>query len=242
MKLYSELADWFHLVTHPSEYAGEAAHLIEVVEALCEGPAETLLELGAGGGNTASHLKARFRCTLTDLAPEMLAQSRSLNPDCEHVLGDMRSVRLGRRFDVVLAHDATSYLTREEDVVALAQTAATHLRSGGVALFCVDDTAETFEPGLDSGGFDDPDGRGARYFSWSHPPAPGEMVYPADYVFLLREADGAVRCVHDRHWIGALPRAQWEGVLRGAGLQALQPDTVDPFADERVLFVAQKPL
>ena len=39
--------------------------------------------------------------TLVDLSDGMLAVSRQLNPECEHHLGDMRTVRLGRTFDAV---------------------------------------------------------------------------------------------------------------------------------------------
>jgi SAM-dependent methyltransferase len=70
------------------------------------GPLETLLELGSGGGNTASHLGSNLRLTLTDLAPAMLDLSRTLNPGAEHLVGDMRTLRLGRTFDAVLIHDA----------------------------------------------------------------------------------------------------------------------------------------
>ena len=56
----------------------------------------------------ASHYKQRVAATLTDLSPEMLRLSQSLNPDCEHVQGDMRTVRLGQEFDAVLVHDASS--------------------------------------------------------------------------------------------------------------------------------------
>ena len=75
------------------------------------GEATTLLELGSGGGNNASHLKHRFECTLTDLSPEMLALSRTLNPECEHIEGDMRTLRLERTFDAVFVHDAIAYIT-----------------------------------------------------------------------------------------------------------------------------------
>ena len=36
----------------------------------------------------------------------MLAVSQTVNPECEHVLGDMRSLRLGRESDLVLIHEA----------------------------------------------------------------------------------------------------------------------------------------
>ena len=48
--------------------------------------------------------------TLTDLSEAMIAQSRTLNPDLEHVQGDMRTLRLGRTFDAVfLDADKVSY-------------------------------------------------------------------------------------------------------------------------------------
>ena len=98
-KLYSELASWFHLLTDPADYAEEAELYRRLLVEACDAPPETVLELGSGGGNNASHLKQHFRLTLTDRSPQMLALGRSLNPACEHVLGDMRSVRLGRSFE-----------------------------------------------------------------------------------------------------------------------------------------------
>ena len=90
-----------------------------------------VLELGSGGGNNASHLKAHFRLTLVDRSPQMLAVSRRLNPECEHVEGDMRSVRLGRTFDAVFVHDAIAYMTTEDDLRAVFATAFEHCRPAG---------------------------------------------------------------------------------------------------------------
>ena len=78
-------------------------------------PAHTLLELGAGAGNNAFYMKRRFRCTLADLSPEMSALSRAQNPECAHVLGDMRTLRLGATFDAVFVHDAVNYITSEDE-------------------------------------------------------------------------------------------------------------------------------
>ena len=114
MKMYSELAPWFHLLTRPEDYADEAAFTIAVVEGTILGEARTLLELGSGGGNNASHLKRRFACTLTDLSPDMLELSRSLNPECDHLAGDMRTLRLGRR-----AREAVARLSWDDSARAL---------------------------------------------------------------------------------------------------------------------------
>ena len=60
MHMYSDLAPWFHLLTHPSDYGDEAAFVSRVVDDVGDGESHTLLELGSGGGNNASHLKAHF--------------------------------------------------------------------------------------------------------------------------------------------------------------------------------------
>src|SRR5512139_3039612 len=98
-RLYSDLATWFHLLTPPADYAAEAAFYRRALESACAYPPRTLLELGSGGGNNALHLKTSFQLTLVDLSPAMLELSAAINPECEHLVGDMRSIRLGRLFD-----------------------------------------------------------------------------------------------------------------------------------------------
>ena len=132
MRLYGDLAPWFHLLTSPADYDVEAARYERIMlEAVPD--ARTLLELGSGGGNNASHLRGRFTCTLSDLSPQMLTLSRALNPECEHVLGDMRTLRLGRTFDLVFVHDAVMYLAIEDDLRSCMETAFAHTRPGGVS-------------------------------------------------------------------------------------------------------------
>src|SRR6266481_2515141 len=94
----------------------------------CNPPPRTVLELGSGGNN-AFHLKSEFEMTLVDLSPQMLAVSRALNPECEHRVGDMRTVNLGRTFDAVFVHDAISYMTSEADLVAATRNAYRHCRA-----------------------------------------------------------------------------------------------------------------
>ena len=115
------------------------------------------LELGCGGGNTALHLKRRFRrLLLTDLSPEMLAVSRALNPECEHQVGDMRTLRLGRSFDAVFVHDAVCYMTTEADLRRAMETAWAHCRPGGAVLFQPDYVRENFRAAASAGGCDEP--------------------------------------------------------------------------------------
>jgi SAM-dependent methyltransferase len=240
MRLYADLAPWFHLLTHPSSYEGEADFYMRVIDAATEGKAQTLLELGSGGGNNASYLKQRFACTLTDLSEEMLELSRTINPECEHVQGDMRTLRLGRTFDAVFVHDAVAYLTTERDLGAAIETAAAHTRPGGVTLIVPDAVRETFAPGTDHGGHDGPDGRSLRYLAWTYDPDPDDTTYEVDFAVVLREPGRPPRVEHDHHTLGIFARGVWLDLLRKAGLEPISVEVEDPFAGEHEVFVARR--
>jgi SAM-dependent methyltransferase len=239
-RLYSEFADWFHLLTAPEDYVQEADFYRRVLLEACDEPPRTVLELGSGGGNNASHLKAHFELTLVDRSPEMLELSRALNPECRHLVGDMRDVRLGETFDAVFVHDAVAYITTEDDLAATVGTAAEHVRPGGAALFVPDFVRERFEPRTQHGGHDG-DGRALRYIEWAWDPDPADTTYLSDFAYLLREGD-EVRCAQDRHVCGLFPRATWLGLLERAGLEprhlVAPPDEEPAGAD---LFVGKKP-
>ncbi len=243
MRMYSDLANWFHLLTAPADYADEAAFTTRVFEAASATRPQTLLELGSGGGNNASHLKARFTLTLSDLSPEMLAISRELNPECEHIEGDMRTLRLGRTFDCVFIHDAIDYMLTPEDLQAALDTAFVHTKPGGVLLLTPDCTRETQKPGIDSGGHDGVagDGRSVRYLEWTHAPDDGATSYMTDYAIMLRGADGTVTVQHDHHVIGLFATEEWHSHLRNAGFEVIELDVEDPNTGEHAVFVARRP-
>jgi hypothetical protein len=212
-RLYGELADWFHLLTAPAEYADEADLYRQVLREACDEPPRTVLELGSGGGNNASHLKEGLRVD----ARRPLARDAAAQPL------------------------AVSYITTEEDLVATVATAAAHLRPGGAALFVPDFVRERFEPRTDHGGHDG-EHRALRYIEWCWDPDADDTTYASDFAYLLRERDD-VRCVLDRHVCGLFPRATWLELLERAGLEGrhlVAPPEEEPAGAE--LFVGQKPV
>lgn len=218
-RLYNDLAPWYTLLTAPGDYEEEATWYTGLLCGHARREVKRVLELGCGSGANASFMKRGFdEIVLVDLSESMLRECRALNPDLEQHQGDMRDVRLDRRFDAVFVHDAASYLLTPDDLARAVETAALHLEPGGVALFCPDDTFETFRPGVDDGGHDGPDGRGLRYLAWSTP-GPGEHTVVTDYAYILREPGGEVRVVHDRHLTNRLPQPMWIECLRSAGLE-----------------------
>lgn len=218
IKLYGELAAWWPLISPPAEYDQEARTFARILEQHAVRPVREVLELGSGGGHMASHLTRRYRMTLVDLSPGMLAVSRALNPECEHVLGDMRAVRLGRTFDAVIVHDAVMYMTTRHDLLAAMRTVAAHLEPGGVALFVPDETRETLATGIVVGGSDG-DGRAARFVEWTKLPAGRASTYTVSYAFVLMEEGRPVRVEQEEHVFGLYSRATWLDLLRRAGLR-----------------------
>jgi SAM-dependent methyltransferase len=156
--------------------------------------------------------------TLVDRSPGMLAVSRELNPDCQHLEGDMRSVRLDRRFDAVFVHDAIAYLTTRDDLEAAFETAFAHCRPGGVALLVPDYVVETFEPGTEWGGHDGRQ-RAIRWLQWRWDPDASDTTFFMDFAYLFREPDGSVHAESDRHVCGLFPESTWLELLRQTGFR-----------------------
>ncbi|HVF40876.1 MAG TPA: aminoglycoside 6'-N-acetyltransferase [Gemmatimonadaceae bacterium] len=241
--LYSTLASWWPLMSPPWEYREEAAFYREVIQSAASSPLHTMLEIGSGGGHNASHLKEHYRMVLVDRSPGMLAVSARLNPECEHIAGDMRTVRLGREFDAVFAHDAVCYMTSQDDLSRAMETAFVHCKPGGVALFAPDYVRENFQPGTDHGGNDDTT-RAMRWIGWTSDPDPEDTTYVVDYAYLMRESNRPVRVEHDRHLEGLFSRHTWLQLLSDAGFHpTVVPSDRSEFRKEtREVFVCVKPV
>lgn len=227
-RLYADLAHLWPLMSPPEDYADESACLrTELRKRLGPGRAR-LLELGAGGGHLLHHLADDFEATAVDLSEAMLAHSRRLNPGVTHVIGDMRTVRLGETFDAVLIHDATSYLRTEDDLRAAFATARAHLRPGGLLLAIPDDYVETFDPPRIAHETRRQDGTELTYVEYSTDPDPGDTEIETVYVFFFRE-NGRLRVEVDRHVTGLFPVRTWERLLTESGFA---PERLDyPFSE-----------
>ena len=240
--MYDELASWWPLLSAPGEYEEEAAFYMRTLVEACERTPRSVLELGSGGGSNASHMKANVQMVLVEPSAGMRAVSQALNPDCEHVEGDMRDVRLGRQFDAVFVHDAVHYMLTESDLRMAIDTAFVHCAPGGAALFAPDYVRENFRATTDCGGHDDGT-RGLRFLEWAWDPDPSDTTFITDYAYLIREADGSMRVEHDRHVEGLFGRADWLRLLSEAGFQPravpFEHSELEPGSHE--VFVARRP-
>lgn len=234
MRIYGELADWWHVFSPPSHYVEEARHLLTLLRPQASHQLE-LLELGSGGGSLVSHFSDQFSLTLSDVSAAMLAVNRRVNPQAHFVQGDMRTLDLGKLYDRVLLHDAVMYATTAEDLRATLATARRHVRAGGRVVVVPDYVAETYRPGSSCGGEDSAEGRSMRYLEWHWDPDPSDTHYDVAFAFLLRGQGGEVRSEHEMHRFGLFPRAVWLQLFDDTGF------TVEVVRDpwDRDIFVAE---
>jgi SAM-dependent methyltransferase len=172
----------------------------------------------------------------------MLEISLLLNPECEHLPGDMRFVRLGRQFDAVFIHDAIAYMTSPEDLMCVLRTAFLHLKPGGAALFAPDHTRETFKPYTDHGGHD-LGSRSLRYLEWAWDPDPSDTTIEVLMVYVLHQAGAELQVIEDRHICGLFSQAEWLAMLAQVGFacrsQRIELSQVEPYCGQ--VFVGVKP-
>jgi SAM-dependent methyltransferase len=96
----------------------------------------SVLDLGCGAGRpVAQHLAERgLRVTGIDSSPAMISLCRSRLPEHEWLVGDMRLLSLGRRFDGILAWDSFFHLDHDDQRHMFAVFAA-HAAADAVLMF-----------------------------------------------------------------------------------------------------------
>ncbi len=114
--------------------------------------AATVLELGCGTGRVAAPLaQSGLEVVGVDVSPAMLeiARERAGALPLTLVQGDMRTLELGRRFDLVLVPlGGLQHMRTATDVAAALQTVARHLADDGLAVVDVEAPhPDDFAPG-----------------------------------------------------------------------------------------------
>ncbi len=216
-RLYTDLCHLWPFVSDPQEYAEEAGHWQTILrEKLGEGR-HRLLELGVGGGHNLSHFAADHDVIAVDLSERMIEHAKALNPSVKFLIGDMRSVRLGEKFDAILIHDAISHMLTESDLRATLLTVADHLKQGGVAIFSPDHFKETFA--IQSHIFSSSraiESTRVTCLEYHYDLDPNDTTTECIMMFLIHDS-GELKIEFDRHLLGLFPQATWIAMMSDAG-------------------------
>jgi len=243
-RLYDDLAYLWPLLSPPEHYEAEAAVLIELIDQYCQAEVDqplSVLELGAGGGHTLVHLVERFDCTAVDLSAPMIGHCQRLVPEATAVIGDMRSVRLEKTFNAVFIHDAIDYMLSEQDVRATLNTAAAHLKPGGLCVIAPTYTRENFVDGDVADDGTTTDNEELTYFTYVHDADPADDIFEMILLYLIRDAETrTVEVVEDRHMCGLFTNAQWVQWMTDAGFNARHVEQDLGYDEPWTLFVGVK--
>ncbi len=128
MSEYDPLADLYDL-----EYAHD--YDLPFWLALVGREGGSVVEWGAGTGRIAAPLsEAGFDVTAVEVSGAMVEQGRAKGvPGVYWVRGDMRSVKLGRRYDIgVCAFNSFLCMRSQEDALVFLRNAREHLEPGGL--------------------------------------------------------------------------------------------------------------
>ena len=215
-RMYDEFAGLWPLMSSPESYAKEAGYWRRVLRTKLGPGRHEILELGVGGGHNLSHLTGDFDATAVDISEKMLDQCRKLNPNVTLHVGDMRTVRLGRKFKAVLIHDAVSYMLTEADLRQTFITAAEHLEPGGVFVTSPDHFRETFHPPRVEHTTNSNGETELTLIEYQYDPDPNDTMMETIMFYLIRTKQG-LRVEQDRHLMGLFPLMTWINMIQEVG-------------------------
>ncbi|KPJ53044.1 hypothetical protein AMJ39_06155 [candidate division TA06 bacterium DG_24] len=217
-RLYSDLSWTWPIVSRVADYAEEAEFFARAILDHSSRETRTLLDLGCGGGHLDHHLKNHFAVTAVDMSESMLGLAKRLNPEIEHHLGDMRTIRLNRRFDAVMIHDSVNYMTTRGDLRAALATGFEHLEPGGILVTFVEQTPETFVQHKTKSSTSSDGDIEITFIEHFHDPDPEDSTYESVFVYLIRR-QGVLEVEADRHLCGIFPLQTWQDLLLEVGFE-----------------------
>ncbi|NDD93230.1 class I SAM-dependent methyltransferase, partial [bacterium] len=139
-KPFAHSVEFYDALYASKDYASEASYIHQLIQQHAP-KALTLLDLGSGTGRHAIELERRgYQVAGVDLSPEMVAvaraRAREAGSHCIFEVGDVREVRLARKFDVVISlFHVASYQVDDSDFSRFVSTIVAHLNPGGLVIF-----------------------------------------------------------------------------------------------------------
>jgi dTDP-3-amino-3,4,6-trideoxy-alpha-D-glucopyranose N,N-dimethyltransferase len=146
--MYRELAVYYDRIYAWKDYRHQTANLVRLARRFGRSHGRRWLDMACGTGRHLEFLQRRYEVVGVDLSRPMLREARRRLPGVHLVPGDMRSVGLGGRFDVVSClFSAIGYLRTEADLRRAFRNFARHLVPGGVVLIEPWIAPSAFRPG-----------------------------------------------------------------------------------------------
>ncbi len=235
---YNKLAWTEDLLSDFSDYERELSIYVDQIKRNSLHAPDTLLHLGCGAGRHDTVFKRHFTVTGVDISRGMLEMARSRHSDVEYIEDDMRTVRLGREFDAVAIPDGIDYMSSLSELRMAVETAATHLKPGGV-LLVVGKTLEIFSDN-NFAYTGEKDGLRVTLLEDNYVNRYCPNTYEATLVYLIRRK-GDLTIHTETHLLGLFSQEAWEKVFAEAGFAVRETD-LDGTYDKYLLGGGEYPL
>ncbi|MBS3994161.1 MAG: class I SAM-dependent methyltransferase [Alkaliphilus sp.] len=206
--IYNELAWAENILSATESYEEETMVYIKTIERYIPIQSPTMLHLGCGAGGHDFYFKKHFTVTGVDLSEGMLNLASAKNPEITYVKGDMRTINLNKKFDIVIIPDSIAYMTTLEDLMATMKNAAAHMNPNGV-LLVVAHTKEEFR----NNNFaytGEKNNIHITIFENNH--IVSESSYEATLTYLIRDESGK-RIYNEVHTLGLFTYDQWMDIF-----------------------------
>ncbi len=237
-RLYGDLAWTWPIISRKESYVQEAESFLHLIDNHSRREVRTLLHLGCGGGSLDFTLKEYVDLTGVDPSEQMLALARQANPESTYIQGDMRTVRLGQRFDSVVIADSIDYMLDEADLRAAFCTALLHLEPGGVFCTYAEATREHFQQNRTDCTVRSSGKVELTFIENYYDADPADTTYEMTFIYLIRR-NGRLKVETDRHLGGIFPLQRWTDLLREVGFEV---EPVNTSLENSPMFVGRKPL
>ena len=133
--MFHELAPYYDAYLADKDYRGESRRLEGLARRWGKSGGRTWLDVGCGTGRHLEFLRRRHSVAGIDPSPAMLRIARRRLPGIPLRLGDARTFRLGRTFDVVSClFGVLGHIDSEQDLRRVFRRISVHLATGGVAI------------------------------------------------------------------------------------------------------------
>lgn len=140
---FEAYSEYYDLLYADKDYKSEAEYVLGLITAHSNSRLGSILELGCGTGAHAELFAEKgWSVHGIDMSPQMLERAHTRAAASPHSaklkfeLGDVRTFRSDERYDAVVSlFHVASYQTTNADLEAMFETAARHLKPGGVLLF-----------------------------------------------------------------------------------------------------------
>ncbi|MGM0652611.1 MAG: class I SAM-dependent DNA methyltransferase [Bacillota bacterium] len=213
-KAYNELAWIEGILAPPEKHEEEALTYVEAIKKRIPDRTINMLHLGCGAGGHDFHFKRYFSVTGVDISDGMLDLAKGKNPEITYTKGDMRTVDLGRKFDVVAIPDSIMYMTTLQDLEKAIKNAACHLKTGGI-LLVVAHMKEDFR----ANNFSYTGEKGSIHVTvFENNYIVDGSTYEAVFVCLIRD-HGELRVCHEVHTLGLFSYSQWMAIFEECQLK-----------------------